>query len=108
MRIGTGFDVHAFEAGRPLVLCGVRVPHERGLAGPSDADVGLQRSLGHVVFVEEGEGRRHGGQQLRTERAATRRNRAGSLRSAGSAQTSSMRAIGALSPWRGPSLRIRV
>ena len=40
-RIGSGFDVHAFEAGRPLVLCGVAVPHEFGLAGHSDADVGL-------------------------------------------------------------------
>ncbi len=40
-RVGAGFDVHAFEAGRPLVLCGVVVPHDRGLAGHSDADVGL-------------------------------------------------------------------
>ena len=40
-RVGTGFDVHALAAGRPLVLCGVAVPHERGLAGHSDADVGI-------------------------------------------------------------------
>ena len=42
-RVGSGFDVHAFatEAGRPLMLCGVAVPHGRGLAGHSDADVGL-------------------------------------------------------------------
>jgi 2-C-methyl-D-erythritol 4-phosphate cytidylyltransferase/2-C-methyl-D-erythritol 2,4-cyclodiphosphate synthase len=40
-RIGTGFDVHAFAAGRTLVLCGVMVPHELGLAGHSDADVGI-------------------------------------------------------------------
>ena len=39
VRIGNGFDVHAFAAGRPLVLGGVVVPHERGLAGHSDADV---------------------------------------------------------------------
>jgi len=39
MRIGTGFDVHAFAEGRPLVLGGVSVPHARGLAGHSDADV---------------------------------------------------------------------
>jgi 2-C-methyl-D-erythritol 2,4-cyclodiphosphate synthase len=39
MRIGTGFDVHAFAAGRPLVIGGVTIPFERGLAGHSDADV---------------------------------------------------------------------
>ncbi len=39
MRIGLGYDVHAFVAGRPLVLGGVEVPHERGLEGHSDADV---------------------------------------------------------------------
>jgi 2-C-methyl-D-erythritol 2,4-cyclodiphosphate synthase len=38
-RIGQGFDVHAFAAGRPLILGGVRIPHERGLVGHSDADV---------------------------------------------------------------------
>ena len=38
---GTGFDVHAFAPGRRLVLCGIEVPHERGLAGHSDADVAL-------------------------------------------------------------------
>ena len=39
MRIGSGFDVHALVAGRRLVLGGVTIPHERGLAGHSDADV---------------------------------------------------------------------
>jgi 2-C-methyl-D-erythritol 2,4-cyclodiphosphate synthase len=39
MRIGTGFDVHALIAGRPLVLGGVTIPFDRGLAGHSDADV---------------------------------------------------------------------
>jgi len=39
MRIGNGFDVHALVAGRPLILGGVTIPHERGLAGHSDADV---------------------------------------------------------------------
>ncbi len=39
MRIGQGYDVHAFEVGRRLVLGGVTVPHDRGLAGHSDADV---------------------------------------------------------------------
>ncbi len=39
MRIGVGFDVHALEAGRPLMLGGVRIPFEKGGAGHSDADV---------------------------------------------------------------------
>jgi 2-C-methyl-D-erythritol 2,4-cyclodiphosphate synthase len=39
IRIGNGFDVHAFEAGRPLVIGGVAIPFDRGLAGHSDADV---------------------------------------------------------------------
>jgi 2-C-methyl-D-erythritol 4-phosphate cytidylyltransferase/2-C-methyl-D-erythritol 2,4-cyclodiphosphate synthase len=40
-RTGTGFDVHRLVAGRPLILCGINVPHELGLDGHSDADVGL-------------------------------------------------------------------
>lgn len=39
MRIGHGFDVHAFAEGRRLIIGGVDIPHERGLAGHSDADV---------------------------------------------------------------------
>jgi 2-C-methyl-D-erythritol 2,4-cyclodiphosphate synthase len=39
LRIGHGIDVHALVAGRPLILGGVRIPFERGLAGHSDADV---------------------------------------------------------------------
>jgi 2-C-methyl-D-erythritol 4-phosphate cytidylyltransferase/2-C-methyl-D-erythritol 2,4-cyclodiphosphate synthase len=39
--IGTGFDVHRLVPGRPLVLCGVTVPHPLGLSGHSDADVGI-------------------------------------------------------------------
>jgi 2-C-methyl-D-erythritol 2,4-cyclodiphosphate synthase len=39
LRIGNGFDVHALVAGRPLILGGVTIPHDRGLAGHSDADV---------------------------------------------------------------------
>lgn len=38
MRIGNGYDVHAFTPGRPLVLGGVTIPYELGLAGHSDAD----------------------------------------------------------------------
>lgn len=41
MRVGTGFDVHAFGAGEHVMLCGVRIPHDRGLVGHSDADVAL-------------------------------------------------------------------
>jgi 2-C-methyl-D-erythritol 2,4-cyclodiphosphate synthase len=39
MRIGQGLDVHAFAAGRKLMIGGVEIPHHKGLAGHSDADV---------------------------------------------------------------------
>ena len=45
VRSGIGVDTHAFVPGRPLVLGGVDVPHEAGLAGHSDADV-----LAHAVI----------------------------------------------------------
>lgn len=38
MRIGHGYDVHAFIAGRPLILGGVNIPYEKGLAAHSDGD----------------------------------------------------------------------
>lgn len=38
MRIGHGYDSHRFEAGRPLILGGILIPSDRGLAGHSDAD----------------------------------------------------------------------
>jgi 2-C-methyl-D-erythritol 4-phosphate cytidylyltransferase / 2-C-methyl-D-erythritol 2,4-cyclodiphosphate synthase len=41
IRTGQGFDVHAFGPGDHVWLCGVKVAHERGLIGHSDADVGL-------------------------------------------------------------------
>ena len=41
IRLGNGFDVHAFTAGDHVWLCGVRVPHDRALLGHSDADVGM-------------------------------------------------------------------
>ncbi|MCS7182969.1 MAG: 2-C-methyl-D-erythritol 2,4-cyclodiphosphate synthase [Thermoanaerobaculum sp.] len=41
LRVGQGFDVHPLVPGRPLVLAGIPIPHERGLAGHSDADVVL-------------------------------------------------------------------
>ena len=43
-RTGIGIDSHRFEGGRRLVLGGVEIPHELGLAGPSDADV-----LAHAI-----------------------------------------------------------
>lgn len=39
MRIGQGYDVHRLVPGRELILGGVRIPHDRGLLGHSDADV---------------------------------------------------------------------
>lgn len=39
MRIGLGIDVHEFAEGRDLIMGGVKIPHERGLLGHSDADV---------------------------------------------------------------------
>lgn len=41
VRVGQGFDVHAFGPGDHVTLCGVRIPHEHSLAGHSDADVAL-------------------------------------------------------------------
>ena len=59
-RVGTGFDVHALADGRRLVLCGVAVPHERGLAGHSDADVGIH-ALCDAIYgaLAEGDIGRH-------------------------------------------------
>jgi 2-C-methyl-D-erythritol 2,4-cyclodiphosphate synthase len=45
MSVGIGYDSHRFAEGRPLVLGGVEIEHELGLAGPSDADV-----LTHAVI----------------------------------------------------------
>ena len=39
MRVGHGYDVHAFAEGRKLILGGVDIPHSKGLMGHSDADV---------------------------------------------------------------------
>ena len=41
LRLGNGFDVHAFCEGDHVWLCGVKVPHGKGLLGHSDADVGM-------------------------------------------------------------------
>ena len=39
IRVGTGYDLHRLEAGRPLIIGGVSIPYTKGLAGHSDADV---------------------------------------------------------------------
>jgi 2-C-methyl-D-erythritol 2,4-cyclodiphosphate synthase len=39
MRVGSGFDIHAFGPGDGVVLAGVRVPHDRGIVAHSDGDV---------------------------------------------------------------------
>jgi 2-C-methyl-D-erythritol 4-phosphate cytidylyltransferase/2-C-methyl-D-erythritol 2,4-cyclodiphosphate synthase len=44
MRMGEGWDIHALVAGRPLILGGVRIPHDKGLDGHSDAD-----ALAHAI-----------------------------------------------------------
>jgi len=41
IRVGSGYDVHRFGPGDHVILCGVRIPFERGLQGHSDADVGF-------------------------------------------------------------------
>jgi 2-C-methyl-D-erythritol 4-phosphate cytidylyltransferase/2-C-methyl-D-erythritol 2,4-cyclodiphosphate synthase len=41
IRVGHGYDVHAFEDGDHVILCGLKIPHSRKLKGHSDADVGL-------------------------------------------------------------------
>lgn len=41
MRIGQGYDVHILTEGRDLIICGVKIPYEKGLLGHSDADVAL-------------------------------------------------------------------
>lgn len=59
-RVGTGFDVHVLAENRPLVLCGVTVPHDKGLAGHSDADVGIH-ALCDAIYgaLAEGDIGRH-------------------------------------------------
>ena len=60
VRLGNGFDVHAFCAGDHVWLCGVRVPHDRALLGHSDADVGMH-ALTDAVYgaLAEGDIGRH-------------------------------------------------
>lgn len=60
IRTGNGFDVHAFTEGDHVMLCGIRVPHVRGLLGHSDADVGMH-ALTDAIYgaLAEGDIGRH-------------------------------------------------
>ena len=48
-RVGTGFDVHAFKDGDHIMLCGVKVPHSKGMEGHSDADVALHAGTDAIL-----------------------------------------------------------
>lgn len=54
-RIGQGYDVHAFAEGRPLIIGGITIPHEKGLIGHSDADV-LLHAITDAALGAIGEG----------------------------------------------------
>ena len=54
-RVGSGFDVHRFEAGDAVVLCGLAIPHTHRLAGHSDADVALH-ALTDAILGAIGDG----------------------------------------------------
>lgn len=54
-RIGQGFDVHQLVEGRPLIIGGITIPHEKGLLGHSDADV-LLHTVADACLGAIGEG----------------------------------------------------
>ena len=60
IRVGNGFDVHRFGPGDHVTLCGIDIPHERGLQGHSDADVGLH-TITDAIYgaLSEGDIGRH-------------------------------------------------
>ena len=59
-RVGTGYDVHRLREGRKLILCGVDVPHEKGLDGHSDADVAVHALMDALLgALGEGDIGRH-------------------------------------------------
>jgi len=60
IRVGQGYDVHAFTDGDHVTLCGVRIPHDRALLGHSDADVGMH-ALADAIYgaLAEGDIGRH-------------------------------------------------
>ncbi len=53
-RTGLGYDIHQFAEGRPLIPGGVEIPHDRGLAGHSDADV-LSHAIADAILGALGE-----------------------------------------------------
>ena len=53
MRIGIGYDIHRLVEGRPLVLGGVEIPHDKGLLGHSDADV-LSHAIADAILGAAG------------------------------------------------------
>ncbi|MFN0183563.1 MAG: 2-C-methyl-D-erythritol 2,4-cyclodiphosphate synthase [Aquabacterium sp.] len=55
MRIGEGWDIHALVEGRPLILGGIHVPHDKGLSGHSDADA-LLHAITDALFGAAGLG----------------------------------------------------
>jgi 2-C-methyl-D-erythritol 4-phosphate cytidylyltransferase/2-C-methyl-D-erythritol 2,4-cyclodiphosphate synthase len=55
VRVGQGFDVHAFGSGNQVRICGVAIPHEASLIGHSDADVGLH-ALTDAILGAIGDG----------------------------------------------------
>ena len=55
VRVGHGFDVHSFEDGDEIILCGVTLPFDKKLKGHSDADVGLH-ALTDAIYGALGEG----------------------------------------------------
>lgn len=60
MRIGSGYDAHRLTEGRKLILCGVEVPHTRGLDGHSDADVAVHALMDALLgALGEGDIGRH-------------------------------------------------
>ncbi len=60
MRVGLGYDVHQLVEGRPLILGGILIPHEKGLLGHSDADVLLHAVKDALLgAIAEGDIGRH-------------------------------------------------
>ncbi len=55
MRIGNGFDVHRLMTGNEIILCGIKIKHNKQLVGHSDADVGLH-SLTDAILGALGKG----------------------------------------------------
>ncbi|MEO1612835.1 MAG: 2-C-methyl-D-erythritol 2,4-cyclodiphosphate synthase, partial [Pseudomonadota bacterium] len=55
IRVGHGYDVHAFAPGDAVILCGVSIPHDRSLKGHSDADVAMH-TLTDAIFGAIAEG----------------------------------------------------